>query len=83
VDEEENKRARWPAFQFAGAIALATTLACVFVGHSAEQYAAQVAPATAETANLPPRFNAIDYATTASTTKGATIVIGPCDTRPR
>ena len=82
MDEEEIPRSVWRRLEFVAASAFITTLACMFIGQSAEQYAAQVAPQTTEAAKLPPRFNAIDYAETAST-KSATVVIGPCDTRPR
>jgi hypothetical protein len=83
VDEEVTKRTRWPAFEFTGVVALAATLVALFLGHTAERYASVLAPPATETANLQPRFNAIDYATTASTAKSTTVVIGPCDTRSR
>lgn len=78
MDEEVTNCTRWPGIEFAGAIAVASTLVALFLGHAAEQYAATMAPPAAEAANLQPRFNAIDYATTASTAKSTTVVIGPC-----
>ena len=82
MDEEDNRPPMWRRLEFAGATALFTSVACLLIGQGAEQYAAQVTTPMMETAKLPPRFNAIDYAETAST-KSATVVIGPCDTHER
>jgi len=82
VDEEDDRRPMWRRLEFVAASAFITTLGCLFIGQGAQQYAAQVAPQQDQTAQLPPRFNAIDYAETAST-KSATVVIGPCDAHAR
>jgi hypothetical protein len=82
MDEEQEVSARRRRLEFAGAAALAISLACLFVGQTVEQYADQVSSQTVQTAKLSPHFNAIDYATTAAV-KGGTVVIGPCDTHPR
>jgi hypothetical protein len=82
MDEELETRARRRRLEFAGATALAISLACLFVGQSAEHFAAGITAPSVEVAKAPPHFNAIDYATTAAI-KGGTVVIGPCDTQPR
>jgi hypothetical protein len=80
MDEELETSSRRRRLEFAGAAALAISLACLFVGQVVEQYADQMGAVKIETAKTSPHFNAIDYATTAAT-KGATVIIGPCDTR--
>ncbi len=82
MDEEVETRARRRRLEFAGAAALAISVACLFVGQSVELFADRITTPPVETAKAPPHFNAIDYATTA-TIKGGTVVIGPCDTQPR
>lgn len=79
MDEEKSGRSKWRSIEFASVTALGAILACLIVGQTAEQFAAQTATTSVDVAKVQPRFNAIDYATTA-TIKGATIVIGPCDT---
>ncbi len=78
MDEEEIPRWSWRRFEFAGVAAFAVTMVCLLIGESAEQYATQVVNSQTETAVAQPRFNAIDYAATASI-KSGTVVIGPCD----
>jgi hypothetical protein len=82
MDEEQEVSSSRRRLEFAGAIALAISLACLFVGQTVEQYADQVSAQTVQTAKMSPKFNAIDYATTAAV-QGGTVVIGPCDTHPR
>ena len=79
MDEEKSGRSRWRSIEFASVTALGATLVCLIVGQAAEQFAAQTATTSVDIAKVQPRFNAIDYATTAAI-KGATVVIGPCDT---
>ena len=79
MDEEAEKIARRRRLEFAGATALAISLACLFIGQAVEQYADQATTPKLETAKTTPHFNAIDYATTAAI-KGGTVIIGPCDT---
>jgi hypothetical protein len=76
---EEETKPIWRRLESAAVTALALTLLGLFVGQSAQQYAAQNAAPAVETAKMQPRFNAIDYATTASI-KSGTVIIGPCDT---
>jgi hypothetical protein len=80
VEQEKSTPLSLRRLEFAGVAAAAATLLCLFVGQEAQQYAAQLTPPATETAKIKPRFNAIDYATTASI-KGGTVVIGPCATR--
>ena len=76
---EEETKPVWRRLESVGALALALTLLGLFVGQSAQQYAMLATAPAAETAQKQPRFNAIDYAATASI-KGGTVIIGPCDT---
>ena len=78
MDGEDTNRVTWRRLEFAGVAALASTLLCLFVGQTAQQYAAQFTAPAVETAKMQPRFNAIDYGTTASL-KSGTVIIGPCD----
>jgi hypothetical protein len=69
--------------QFAALAAVIITFTCIFIGETAQQFADNLAPAASHAPELgasasQPRFNAIDYATTAAV-KGATVIIGPCD----
>ncbi len=80
MDEDEIPRWSWRRLEFAGVAAFSVTMACLLIGQTAQQYAAQIVGPTAETAQAQPRFNAIDYAATASI-KNGTVVIGPCDLR--
>ena len=79
MDEEQAKSAMWRRLEWAGVAAISVTLLGLILGQTAEQLAAQATPPVVETVKMQPRFNAIDYATTASI-KGGTVVIGPCDT---
>jgi len=80
VIEDEPVRSPWRGIELASVAALAVTMAALFIGQAAEQYAAQNISPVAETAQAQPRFNAIDYAATAAI-KGGTVIIGPCDAR--
>jgi hypothetical protein len=82
VDQDETKPISFRRLEFVGVVAASVTLLCLFVGQEAQQYAAQFAQPEVAAAKMQPRFNAIDYATTASI-KGGVVVIGPCDTRDR
>jgi hypothetical protein len=82
MDEELETRARRRRLEFAGAAALAISLACLFVGQSVEHFADGFTKPQVEMAKAPRHFNAIDYATTAAI-KGGTVIIGPCDTQLR
>lgn len=79
MDGDETVRVNWRRLEVVGVGALATVLLCVFLGQSAKDYASQFAEPVTQTAQMQPRFNAIDYATTASLKSGI-VVIGPCDT---
>jgi hypothetical protein len=79
VDEDETKRAMWRRLELAGVAGLSATLLGLFLGQTVEQFVAQAPQPIVEAVKMQPRFNAIDYATTASI-KGGTVVIGPCDT---
>ncbi len=80
MGQEQEKKSSFRRLELVGASALALTLGCLFIGQTAERYAAQVKPTTTQTAQSKPVFNAIDYATTGAV-KNATVIIGPCDTR--
>jgi hypothetical protein len=82
VEREETKSMSFRRLEFVGVVAASATLLCLFVGQEAQQYAARVTQPEVATAKMQPRFNAIDYDTTASI-KGGAVVIGPCDTRDR
>jgi len=82
MDEELETRARRRRLEFAGAVALGISLACLFIGQSVEHFADRITTPNVETAKAPPHFNAIDYAATAAI-RGGAVVIGPCDTQPR
>jgi hypothetical protein len=82
MDEESDTSGRRRRLEFAGAVALGISLACLFIGQTVEQYADQINATNIETAKTTPHFNAIDYATTAAV-KGGTVIIGPCDTHGR
>ena len=79
VETDEKSGFRWRRLELVGVMALAVTLISLFVGQSAKDYAAQFGTPATETAQMQPRFNAIDYATTGSVKTGM-VVIGPCDT---
>ena len=80
MEQEDGKTGSFRRLEFVGVVAASATLLCLLLGQAAQQYATQAAQPQVETAKLQPRFNAIDYATTASI-KSGTVVIGPCDTR--
>ena len=80
MEEEKSTPLSLRRLEFAGVVAATATLLCLFIGQAAQQYAAQLTPPAAESAKIQPRFNAIEYATTASI-KSGTVVIGPCATR--
>ena len=80
MEQEDSTPLSLRRLEFAGVVAAVATLLCLFVGQEAQQYAAQLTPPAAEPAKIQPRFNVIDYATTASI-KSGTVVIGPCATR--
>jgi hypothetical protein len=80
MDEDLETGVRRRRLGFAGAAALAISLACLFVGQVVEEYADQATVPKIETAKSSPHFNAIDYATTAAIKGGGTVIIGPCDT---
>lgn len=82
MEQEETKPMSFRRLEFVGVVAASATLLCLFIGQEAQQYAAQFAQPQVAAAKMQPRFNVIDYATTASI-KGGTVVIGPCDTRDR
>jgi hypothetical protein len=82
VDPEETKPLSFRRLEFVGVVAASLMLLGLLVGQEAQQYAARFVQPDVAAAKLQPRFNAIDYATTA-TIKGGTVVIGPCDTRDR
>ena len=79
MNEDELGHSKWRGIEFTSVTALVATLICLFVGQTVQQFAAQVTEPVVGTAKLRPRFNAIDYAATASI-NGATVIIGPCDT---
>jgi hypothetical protein len=82
VDEDESGHSKRRNIEFAAVTAVVATLLCLFLGQAAQQFAAITTTPETPIAQTPPRFNAIDYARTASV-KGATVVIGPCDNRTR
>ncbi len=82
MEPEHTKPVSFRRLELIGVAAAGVSLLCVFVGQGAQQYAAQSVQAEIASAKLQPRFNAIDYGTTASL-KGGTVVIGPCDTHDR
>jgi hypothetical protein len=82
VEQEETNSISFRRLEFVGVIAACATLLCLFVGEAAQQYAAQSTQPQVAADKMQPRFNAIDYATTAST-KGGPVVIGPCDNSRR
>ena len=82
MEQEETKPFSFRRLEFVGVVAACTTLLCLFVGQAAQQYAAQVVQPQIAADKIQPRFNAIDYAATASI-KGRTVVIGPCDNSDR
>jgi hypothetical protein len=80
VDEDEGRGGGWRRLEMVSLAAFGLAMVCLFIGESAEQFASQYGPSTAPVALSKPKFNAIDYAETGST-KSATVIIGPCDTR--
>jgi len=82
VNDSEIKSNPWARLETIAVAALVVTVLCVFIGETAQQYAAQNAPAATETAQARPRFNAIDYAQTGAIKTG-TVIIGPCDDKGR
>jgi hypothetical protein len=74
--------------EFTAIVAIATALACVMIGETAERYAAS-SPSDAVAQSQPnsqaaknaPAFNAIDYATTGSI-KGQSVILSPCAAEP-
>jgi hypothetical protein len=83
MEDEYESPKRGGRVQFMAIAAALITFSCVFVGETAQQFAANVAPtatlgAQAIATASPPRFNVVDFATTAAI-KGGTVIIGPCD----
>ena len=80
MDDDKVARVSWRRLELVSVVAFGLTMACLFIGQSAEQFASQVTPAETKIAQAKPKFNVIDYAETGAI-KNATVIIGPCDTR--